>query len=191
MKKIILNLCMLALLMSACSNEKIVKMSDYGIVPDTQENLSAKIQEALNTIKQENEGKKVTLLFEKGRYDFHTEGAFQKEYYISNHDQPNPKPVGLALEDWKNLTLDGGGADFYFYGRMLPLSLVRSENTVLKNFSIDFAEPHITQIEIVECGDKGMTFRIEPWAKARVGKNTHFECYGRKYCALPQSSMVC
>ena len=96
MKKIILNLCVLALLMGACSNEKIVKMRDYGIVPDTEENLSAKMQEALVAIKQANEGKKVTLLFEKGRYDFHVEGAFQKEYYISNHDQPNPKPVGLA-----------------------------------------------------------------------------------------------
>ena len=134
MKQIIFKVCMLCLLMSACSNEKVVLMRDYGIVPDTEENLSAKMQEALVTIKQENEGKKVTLLFEKGRYDFHVEGAFQKEYYISNHDQPNPKPVGLALEDWKNLTLDGAGADFIFYGRMLPVSLVRSENTVLKNF---------------------------------------------------------
>ena len=105
---------MFSLILSACSNEITVNMRDYGIVPDTKENLSAKMQEALTAIKEANEGKNVTLVFEKGRYDFHVEGAFQKEYYISNHDQPNPKPVGLALEDWKNLTLDGGGADFYF-----------------------------------------------------------------------------
>ena len=67
MKKIILNLCVLALLMGACSNEKIVKMSDYGIVPNTNENLSAKMQEALIAIKQESEGKNVTLVFENGR----------------------------------------------------------------------------------------------------------------------------
>ena len=103
MKKIILNLCVLALLMGACSNEKIVKMSDYGIVPNTNENLSAKIQDALIAIKQESEGKNVTLVFEKGRYDFHTDGAFQKEYYISNHDQPNPKPVGLAWRTGRTL----------------------------------------------------------------------------------------
>ena len=80
MKKIILNLCVLALMLGACSNEKTVRMRDYGIVPDTEENLSAKMQEALTLIKQENEGKAVTLVFEKGRYDFHTEGAVQKEY---------------------------------------------------------------------------------------------------------------
>ena len=190
MKRNLLNLWLLCLLISGCSNEKIIQMRDYGIVPDTQENLSAKMQEALTAIQQANEGKEVTLVFEPGRYDFHTEGAFQKEYYISNHDQPNPKPVGLALENWKNLTVDGGGADFYFYGRMLPVSLVGSENCTLKNLSIDFAEPHISQIEIVENGEKGMVFRIEPWVKARVGENTHFECYGEGWVNYPQTGIA-
>ena len=99
MKQIILNLSLCCILLSACSNEVTIRMADYGIVPNSGENLSAKIQEALVTIKQENEDKNVTLVFEPGRYDFHTEGAFQKEYYISNHDQPNPKPVGIALEN--------------------------------------------------------------------------------------------
>ena len=97
MKQIVSILCLITLLMSACSNEKVIHIRDYGVVPDTKENLSAKVQEALTVIKQENKGKKVTIVFEKGRYDFHVDGDVQKEYYISNHDQPNPKPVGLAL----------------------------------------------------------------------------------------------
>ena len=56
MKRIILNLSLLILLMSACSGEKVVNMRDYGIVPDTKENLSSKMQEALVAIKQANEG---------------------------------------------------------------------------------------------------------------------------------------
>lgn len=190
MKQIFTILCLFALLSSACSNEKIVYMRDYGVVPDTQGNLSAKVQEALTIIKQENEGKNVTLVFEKGRYDFHEQGAVQKEYYISNHDQPNPKPVGLALEDWKNLTVDGGGADFIFYGRMLPVSLVRSENSVLKNFSIDFETPHITQVEIVKNNEEGMVFRTESWVNAKVGENTHFESYGEGWHNYPQTGIA-
>ena len=178
------------LLVSACSNEKVIHMRDYGIVPDTEENLSAKMQEALTVIKQENEGKKVTLLFDAGRYEFHAEGAVMKEYYISNHDQPNPKPVGLALEDWNNLTLDGGGADFIFYGRMLPMSLVRSNNTVLKNFSIDFEEPHIAQVEIVESTKEGIIFRTEPWVKAGIGENGHFENRGEGWKNYPQAGIA-
>ena len=106
MKQFFYLFCLSFLILYGCSSEAVVKMSDYGITPDTKENLSGKIQQALTTIKQEYEGKKITLLFESGRYDFHVEGAVQKEYYISNHDQPNPKPVGLALEDWKNLTVE-------------------------------------------------------------------------------------
>lgn len=190
MKRSILILCMLALVVCACSDEVVVNMRDYGIVPDTEENLSSKMQDALTAIRQDTKGKKVTLLFEEGRYDFHMDGAFLKEYYISNHDQPNPKPVGIALEDWDDLTLDGRGADFYFYGRMLPMSLLRSENTVLKNFSIDFAEPHITQVEVLSNGSDGMIFRVEPWSKACVGENTHLECYGEGWVNYPMTGIA-
>ena len=190
MKRIILNLSLLILLMSACSGEKIVKMRDYGIVPDTKENLSPKIQEALEAIKQAYGSKKVTLLFESGRYDFHETDAVQKEYYVSNHDQPNPKAIGLALEDWKNLTLDGAGADFIFHGRMLPLSLLRSENTILKNFSIDFETPHIAQVEIVKSDAEGTLFRTEPWVKARIGQNGHFENYDDAWRNYPQAGIA-
>ena len=190
MKRIILNLSLFIVLMSACSGEKVVNMRDYGIVPDTKENLSSKMQEALVAIKQANEGKKVTLLFEDGCYDFHSEGAVQKEYYVSNHDQPNPKAIGLALEDWKDLTLDGAGADFIFHGRMLPLSLLRSENTVLKNFSIDFETPHIAQVEIVKSDAEGTILRTEPWVKARVGQNGHFENYDDTWRNYPQAGIA-
>ena len=50
MKRIILNLSLLIVLMSACSSEKVVNMRDYGIVPDTKENLSSKMQE--DTLKE-------------------------------------------------------------------------------------------------------------------------------------------
>ena len=190
MKKIFLNLCLFTLLFCACSDECVVKMSDHGIVPDTKENISAKIKKVLEGIKTEYEGKKVTLLFEKGRYDFYSEGAEQKEYYVSNHDQPNPKAIGLALEEWKNLTLDGAGADFIFHGRMLPLSLVSSENTVLKNFSIDFEVPHIAQVEIVKSDAEGTVFAIEPWVKARIGENGYFENYGETWKNYPQAGIA-
>ena len=45
-------------------------------------------------------------------------GSTVREYYISNHDQDNPKKVGIALEDMKNLTIDGQGSEFVFYGRI-------------------------------------------------------------------------
>ena len=151
MKRIIFNFCFVWLAVSAFAGSKVVEMRNYGLVPDTHENLSPKLQKALQDIKSQVAlGDKVTLLFESGRYDFHPEGAAVREYYISNHDQDNPKTVGFPLEDWKGLTVDGQGADFIFHGRMLPLSLLRSENCTLRNFSIDFETPHIAQVKILE-----------------------------------------
>ncbi len=190
MKTLVIRFSLLCLLMCACTSEKVVNLRDYGVLPDTHENLSAKVQEALNAIQQEYPDVPVTVLFEPGRYDFYEEGAFRKEYYISNHDQPNPKAVGLALEDWSNLTVDGAGADLIFHGRMLPLSLVRSKNTVLKNFSIDFETPHIAQVEIVKSDSEGTVFRPEPWVKARVGKNGYFENYDDTWRNYPQAGIA-
>ena len=99
MKRIIFNFCFVWLAVSAFAGSKVVEMRNYGLVPDTHENLSPKLQKALQDIKSQVAlGDKVTLLFESGRYDFHPEGAAVREYYISNHDQDNPKTVGFPLE---------------------------------------------------------------------------------------------
>jgi hypothetical protein len=74
--------------------------------------------------------------------------------------------------------LDGQGAEFVFHGRMMPLSLVRSENCTLQNFSIDFENPQISQITIVENNENGTTFKPAPWVKYRVTDNGEFITYG-------------
>lgn len=79
----------------------------------------------------------------------------------------------------KNLTIDGQGSEFVFYGRMIPVSLLRSENCVLKNFSIDFEQPHIAQVQVVENDpEKGITFEPAPWVDYRISKDSVFEGLG-------------
>ena len=122
-------------------------LSGYGLKPDTGENASPLIAKALQEIAAEVNFDTVRILLPKGRYDFYPEGASKREYFISNHDQDNPKLVGLAFENMKNVIFDGQGSELVFHGRMLPVSLVGSENCTLKNFSIDFANPHISQVD--------------------------------------------
>ena len=150
--------------------QKVYDISTFGLKPDTHKNASPVLQKALSKIKAEcKDGEAVILRFSEGRYDFHEKGAAVREYYISNHDQDNPKKVGIALEDMKNLTLDGQGAQFVFHGRMLPVSLLRSENCSLKNFSIDFENPHIAQVKILEnTPQEGIVFEPASWVKYRI-----------------------
>ena len=81
-------------LFASCGNgEKIYYASDFGIVPNTGEDMTEEVAKAIETIKAERAGAPAQLLFEAGEYDFYPDSANVREYYISNHDQDNPKRV--------------------------------------------------------------------------------------------------
>lgn len=142
----------------------------------------------VDKIKQEyKEGDSIVIRFHKGTYNFHEKGAASRVYYISNHDQDNPKKVGLPLEGMKHLTVEGNGAQFVFHGRMLPVSLLNSENCTLQDFSIDFETPHITQVKIISSDpQKGITFEPASWVNYRITKDSIFEAYGENWELTPQ-----
>lgn len=171
------------LVMPALANAQTLRvydMKDYGLKANSSKNASVVFQKVLKKIRAEYQaGDSVIIRFQKGTYNFYEEGAAEREYYISNHDQDNPKKVGMPLEELKSLTLDGGGASFVFHGRMLPVSLLHSSNCSLKDFSIDFKNPHIAQVEIVRNDPKlGITFKPASWVNYRVSKDSIFEAYG-------------
>lgn len=171
------------LVMPALANAQTLRvydMKDYGLKANSSKNASVVFQKVLKKIRAEYQaGDSVIIRFQKGTYNFYEKGAAEREYYISNHDQDNPKKVGMPLEELKNLTLDGGGASFVFHGRMLPVSLLHSSNCSLKDFSIDFKNPHIAQVEIVRNDPKlGITFKPASWVNYRVSKDSIFEAYG-------------
>lgn len=160
---------------------KVFHASQFGIHPGTGKSQSALMRKAIESIVQQTgAGEKVVFQLEKGRYDFYPDDAAQREYYISNHDQTNPKHVGIPLEDLSHFTLEGNGAELIFHGRMLPLSLVRSSDCRIQNLSIDFENPHIAQITIVDNDpEKGITFRPAPWVKHRITDDGRFQTYGQ------------
>ena len=151
-------------LLTACKGSAY-DLSSYGLNPDTGENASPLMAKALQQIAAESNSDTVRIFLPKGRYDFYPTGASEREYFISNHDQDNPKQVGLAFENMKNVVFDGQGSELVFHGRMLPVSLVGSDNCTLKNFSIDFANPHISQVKVLENDTLGgmITYEVAPW----------------------------
>lgn len=165
---------LVALGLAGCSSP-VYNLADYGLKPDSAFNNSPLMARALAEIAAEAKGKSpVTILLPKGRYDFYPEGAADRIYYISNHDQDNPKRVGIALENLKNVTFDAQGSDLIFHGRMLPVSLVGSENCTLANFGIDFALPHITQAKVVSNDTVAGTivYELAPWVQYRLADST-------------------
>lgn len=194
MRKKYLLTCLLWVLSFTFSygSNKVYKITEFGLKPNTGENASPFLLKALNTIKLDHQsGDRITLRFPKGRYDFYEDRAALREYYISNHDQPNPKKVGIVIEDMDNLILDGQGSSFVFHGRMLPLSMLYSHNCTLRNFSIDFENPHIAQIRVINNDpEKGITFEAAPWVKYRINAEGYFETYGEGWKAVPSTGIA-
>ncbi|MDE5900151.1 MAG: alpha-1,3-galactosidase B [Muribaculaceae bacterium] len=191
MKNRIITSVLSAMICMAAFSQTVVDMAaDYGIRPGSGKNMSAKLNSALADIKKRYGSGAVSLRFAPGRYDFHPKGSASREYYISNHDQANPKAVGFAIEHWDSLTIDADGADFIFHGRMLPIAVVDSRNFSLKGASIDFETPHITQVTVLDNTSDGITFRTAPWVNAGIDKNGNFIARGEDWAISPRSGIA-
>lgn len=96
-----------------------------------------------------------TLRLGGGTYHFYPDGAFEKEYYISNNDSGR-KSVALPFLNKRGVTLDGEGAELIFHGNMVPVLSDGCENLTLKNFSVDYASPFYAQAEILSADETGI-----------------------------------
>ncbi len=163
---------LMAAAMCGCAGGPVViDLADYGVMPDTGENSSPVMAEALRRLASELESERqVVIRLREGRYDFYPEGASSRVYYISNHDQDNPKSVAIALENLRNVTFDGNGAELVMHGRMLPLAVVDGQDCSLRDFSIDFANPHISQVTVLENDTVGgyITYSPAPWVEYEI-----------------------
>ncbi len=166
-----------------------VDMSEYDVLPGA-ENISFKVSQTVAALGRHSDGDTVVLRFMPGRYDFYPQGASEREMYISNHDQVNPKKIGILLENLENVVLEATGAEFAFHGRMLPVAVSDCRNVMLRGFSIDFDNPHISQVRVVESTPTGIVFMAEPWVRWRVNESGAFEAYGDGWNHVPQTGIA-
>ena len=169
----------LLLFLVACSGTDSVKVydaADFGIIPNTGKDVTNAVADAIDFIKTERDGKPSCLQFEAGRYDFYPDSANVREYYISNHDQDNPKLVAVALEGVENLELRGCDmegkktTEFIMNGRMLPVAMVNCKECSVSNIVIDTERPQITQVEILENDIENgyITYRIAEYVQYKI-----------------------
>ena len=196
MKRIFVS-ALAAIMLTACG-PKVYRAADFGIVPGTGEDMTEEVATAIETIKSECNGSPAVLLFEGGDYDFYPDSANVREYYISNHDQDNPKKVAIVLEGVKNLTLkaedkgkDARRADFYMNGRMLPIAMVGCENCTLDFIGIDTRVPQITQVEVIENDTENgfITYRVAPYANYKI-VDGRLVTYGSNWEMTPSAGIA-
>lgn len=97
-----------------------------------------------------------TVVLEKNKvYDVRQDDSFcLMGYYCSNTAKKDENPDGIRftavfLKDKKNVTVDGNGATILVHGKMTPILLDHCENITVKNLTIDYACPTMSEFYVL------------------------------------------
>jgi hypothetical protein len=150
----------------------VLKAADYGLRPDEGGDASPAANRMLREASR-MEGP-VRILFEKGRYDFRPDRAFQRYCSISNNTN-GLKSIAFPLFEAADIEIDGGGAAFVFHGIVNPFIIDHSRNIRLCNFSIDWERPFYTQARILDSDQERIDLEFdETFPHEVVGERLYF-----------------
>lgn len=125
----------------------ILNSTEFGITADAPDN-TLNLLRALDACRSRPGA---TLRFAPGAYHFRPEQALELHYFISNNDS-GLKRIAFPLIGFNGITIDGGGAELLFHGKMSPFVIDGSNDVTIENLSIDWAEPLCVEA-IVQAAD--------------------------------------
>ena len=153
---------------SLANDYDTIRVSEFGIEVNSRQNVTPAVIKAIS--KARNKVNPL-LFFDSGRYDFWPQHAVEKIYYESNTTDINPKRLGIYVEEFTKLTIDGNGAEFIFHDRMQPVTLDHSSNVEIRNFSIDWDIPLTAQAEVMEIEDDYILLKINKYESPYIIEN--------------------
>lgn len=179
MRTLFLSIMLLCLLPLSAQRKDTVYISDFGIRPYSYENSVEKLQLAIKACKVQ---KARWLVFEKGRYDFWSEGAIRKEYFITNTSTAEEclskvKTIGLFFEEMDGLTIEGNGAILMFHGKMTMIAFDHCKRMRLQNIHLDFERPGGSEMMYTKVDEKGVEVMIHRDTRYEIA-NGQIHLYG-------------
>lgn len=98
-----------------------------------------------------------TIVLEKNKvYDVRQDDSFLLTgYYCSNTAKKDENPDGtrytaILLKNKRNITIDGNGACVLVHGKMTPIILDHCENVTIKNLTLDYACPTMSEFKVLK-----------------------------------------
>ena len=118
------------------------------------------------------------VVLEKDKtYHVRQEDSFELAgYYCSNTAKKHENPKGLRrtaiyLKEKKNITVDGNGATVLVHGKMTPMLFDRCENITVKNLTVDYACPTMTEFTILSNDGGNCVIKVNSDCRFRVKGN--------------------
>lgn len=136
--------------------ESVINVADFDVKPDADADATLGVLRALEACHQI---RNPVLMFPRGTYHFHPEMALERYYAISNNWHKMQR-VALPLWDFDGITIDGQGSDFIMHALILPVVVDHCKNVKLKNFSIDWQRPSLSQGEVIQSDANHFDLRI-------------------------------
>ncbi|HVZ57934.1 MAG TPA: hypothetical protein VG870_14840, partial [Chitinophagaceae bacterium] len=153
---------------------KILSVTDFGAVANSGRDATPAFRRAL--IACGNNRARI-LRFGKGRYDLYPDSALKREYFISNTSSEaecpsKVKTIGLLLERLHGLSLEGDETLLVFHGKMTPFVLDHCRSIRIRNLSVDFARPTMSEFTILQATADSIDVRVHPdsWYRLEKGK---------------------
>ncbi len=116
-----------------------------------------------------------TVTLEKdGVYHVRQDDSFELTgYYCSNTAKKHENPDGLRrsaiyLKKKKNITVEGNGASIIVHGKMTPLLFDACENITVRNLTIDYACPTMSEFRILSNENGECVIEINPECLFRI-----------------------
>lgn len=129
----------------SCSSRKdVVSITDFGVTPDSGENILPAIISAIDKCRETGASR---LVFPKGRYDI---------WPVEGVDS-----VGIVLDHFKDFIFDGDGSEFVFHGTMEVCRVDSCSNVTVTGFSVDWDRPFISQATIKEAAPDHLDIQID------------------------------
>ncbi len=135
--------------------QKVLNLADMGI--QNEKDATPIVVEALKKCKNEGISK---LLFPKGTYHFYPTFAPERYCEITNNDN-GLKRTSFPLIDFHNFSVDGGGSDFIYHGKMIPFIIEDSSNVSITNLNVDWEVPFVIEGLVVQKDESNKTFDIK------------------------------
>ena len=110
-------------------------------------------------------------------YHVYQDDSFEAEgYYCSNtakkHENPNGlRRTAIFLKNKKNIVIDGNGATILVHGKMTPIVLDKCENIVIRNMTVDYACPTMSEFKIISNNDGVCVIKINSECLYRIEYN--------------------
>lgn len=141
----------------ACS---VINATEVIEIKHADGDMTLEVRNAIESAKE----KDIKLVFEKGKYIFHTDFATGKFLYVTNHGNGFKKII-FNFEGFNTVEIEGNHAEFIFRGQAAPFVFQGCNKINVNNLILDWDIPFSFQGDVMAVNKAEHYYDLKPYTK--------------------------